>query len=176
MWPVGHGAVGYILYTLSTRWRGEEPPGAGAAALAGLGGLVPDLIDKPLAWYVRLLPTGRSLAHSVVVVVPLVTIVYLLARSRGHAEEGLALDVGILSHPVADALPALWGSASADFLLWPLVAVEVPESYPTLLGLLRSSLTDPYFLVELVLLVVALSFWRLDGYPGRQLLRHDRPD
>jgi len=170
MWPVGHGSVAYILYTLSTRWRSDVGPGHGAAILVGFAGVAPDLVDKPLAWYLDVLPTGRSLAHSFVFLVPVVTILYLLARSRGRGEYGVALGVGLLSHPLLDALPALWSSDTPSFLLWPLLSVESPESDPTLFELLGSSLSDPYFVVEFLLLGVALALWRADGYPGLELV------
>jgi membrane-bound metal-dependent hydrolase YbcI (DUF457 family) len=170
MWPLGHGSVAYILYALSTRWRSDADPGQGASILVVLGGLFPDLVDKPFAWYLGVLPTGRSLSHSLLVLVPLVTILYLLARSRGRGELGVAFGIGVLSHPLADALPALWGNGTATYLLWPLLSVEEPESYPTVVGLLRSSLTDPYFLVEFLLLGVAFALWRADGYPGLDLV------
>jgi len=176
MWPIGHGAVAYILYTLSTRERADAAPGQAASILVVFGGVAPDLVDKPLAWSVDVLPAGRSLSHSLLVIVPVVTIVYLLTRSRERGELGVAFGVGALSHPFGDALPVLWGAGSAEFLLWPLLAVESPASDPSVLELVRHSLSNPYSLVEILLLVIALALWRADGYPGLGLVLPWRRD
>jgi membrane-bound metal-dependent hydrolase YbcI (DUF457 family) len=170
MWPVGHGSVAYVLYALSTRWRSDAELSHGASILVVFGGLLPDLVDKPFSWYLGVLPAGRSLSHSLLFLVPLVTILYLLSRARGRGELGFAFGLGVLSHPLADALPVLWGRGTATYLLWPLLSIEEPESYPTVSELLRHSLTDPYFLVEFMLLGVALALWRADGYPGLELV------
>ncbi len=172
MWPMGHVAIAYLLYTVSTRHRFDAAPTAAGAVTVGIGSLFPDLVDKPLAWYVGVLPTGRTLAHSLVVLVPFVLVVYGLARWRGMEEYGFAFGLGAISHAVVDAVPALWmGVDEATFLLWPLISVErYEEGAPTVLGLLRESLTDPYFLSEFVFLAVALAVWRADGYPGLELL------
>ncbi len=172
MWPMGHVAIAYLLYTASTRFRFDAPPTAMAAVIVGFGSLFPDLVDKPLAWYLGVLPTGRSLAHSLVVLVPLVICVYLIARWRGAGEYGFAFGLGAISHSLVDAAPVFWDSdATAAFLLWPILSIPEYESgSPTVLALLRDSLTDPYFLSEFVFLAVALVVWRADGYPGLELV------
>jgi hypothetical protein len=96
--------------------------------------------------------------------------VYVLARWRGVAEYGVAFGVGVLSHPLVDAAPVLWSDQSVNFLAWPILPVFSEGPSPTLLGLLRSSLDDPYFLLEFFLLAVALAVWRADGYPGVELV------
>ena len=67
MWPWGHVALGYLFYSLYVHWRHDRPPSAPAAIAVGVGTLLPDVIDKPLAWWAAVLPNGRSLAHSAVV-------------------------------------------------------------------------------------------------------------
>ena len=92
-------------------------------------------MDKPLAWYLGVIPTGRSLAHSLVLLVPLSIGIYLLARRYGRTEYGVAFAIGALSHTLVDALPAVWGGTNPSFLLWPLLSVESYESgAPTVLG------------------------------------------
>ncbi len=173
MWPMGHVAIAYLLYTASTRVRFDSTPAHGPAIVLGFGGLFPDLVDKPLAWYFGVLPTGRTLAHSLVVLVPLVVVAYLLARRYDRAEYGVAFGIGAISHALVDAMPALWGGTDPGFLLWPLVPVEsYEEGAPTVMGLLRSSLGEPYFLLEFVLLGIALVVWRWDGYPGLAVVRN----
>lgn len=172
MWPIGHGAVAYLLYSAATRRRLAASPTALAVILLGIGSQFPDLVDKPLAWRLDLLPAGRTLAHSLLVLVPLVVVLVALARRRGLEEYAVAFGVGAISHALVDAIPVVWdGDATADFLAWPLIAVSGPESgAPTILGLLRNSMGDPYFLLEFLLLGVALVLWRADGYPGLELV------
>ena len=173
MWPIGHLAIGYILYAVSTRLRFDEEPADGPVLVVLLGSLFPDLVDKPLAWYLDVLPTGRTLAHSLLVLVPLCTAVYLVSRYYDRAEYGIAFAIGALSHSLVDALPVLWDDeATADFLLWPYWSVELYDESgpPAVTELLVESLFQPYFLSEFVLLVIALVLWRRHDYPGLSLL------
>ena len=64
MWPWGHLAVGYLVYSGLSRWRFGRLPGSVATLAVALGTQLPDLVDKPLAWTVNVLASGRSLAHS----------------------------------------------------------------------------------------------------------------
>ncbi|MEF8814332.1 MAG: metal-dependent hydrolase [Halovenus sp.] len=171
MWPPGHLAVGYLVYAFGSHRRGEIPT-KGPAVVVAVASLLPDLVDKPLAWYLGVLPTGRSLAHSLVVLVPVALAVVLLARRGGRGREGVAFAVGVFTHVAADALPILWkGDASGDFLLWPLRSVDPgPEGTPDPVDLLLTQAGEPYFLLEFVLLAVALAWWRRDRYPGLTVL------
>ena len=168
MWPFGHASAAYLLYAMSTRSRRDEPPDNTAAVVVGVAALLPDLIDKPLAWYLGVLPGGRTLAHSLFLLVPLSALVFLLARRRGVGEYAIAFTVGVISHTVLDALPILWEPTTPwEGLFWPLLSPGFPEKgAPTVLGLLRDSLGEPYFLAQFVLFAVALYAWRADGYPG----------
>jgi membrane-bound metal-dependent hydrolase YbcI (DUF457 family) len=168
MWPWGHLAVAYLFSTGYIRARLDRPIRGGPVLWLALGSQFPDLVDKPLAWYVRVLPTGRSLAHSLLVVVPLAVLAYALARRTGRRESGAVFGIGILSHVLSDALPALWSpDATASFLLWPALPVTPYEGGPpTILGLFQASLADPFFIVELLLVVLAAAVWYRDGSPG----------
>jgi hypothetical protein len=45
--------------------RQTDPTAGGlAAALVAVAALLPDLVDKPLSWWLDVLPAGTSLAHS----------------------------------------------------------------------------------------------------------------
>ncbi|WP_246999258.1 metal-dependent hydrolase [Halosolutus gelatinilyticus] len=168
MFPLGHLAIGYLCYSLSTRVRSRTPPADGPALVVLVASLSPDLIDKPLAWYLGLLPSGRSLGHSALVIVLFSIGLYLLTRPSGHGEYAIAVAIGGLSHSLLDIAPLLWDpTASEPFLLWPLAAVPIPAvlaaSHPPLGGL--------YFLSEVGFASLALVAWRRDGYPGLALVR-----
>ncbi len=177
VWPLGHLAVGYLVYTFGSHRRGEIPT-KGPAVVVAVASLLPDLVDKPLAWYLGVLPTGRSLAHSLVVLVPVALAVGLLARRAGRGREGVAFAVGVVTHAAMDALPLLWnGDLSGAFLLWPLRSVDPgPAGTPDPVELLVTQAGQPYFLLEFVLLGLALAWWHRDGYPGLTVLtRAGRP-
>lgn len=177
MWPLGHAAVAYLCYSASTRWRFDESPATLPVLAVLFGSQFPDLVDKPLAWYLGVLPTGRTLAHSLLVLVPLCAVVLVAARVVGRQELGIAFAIGAISHSIVDAVPALWGApGAADHLLWPITPVEAYEAgAPTVLGLLADSATDPWFLFEFVLAAGALWLWRRDGWPGTELLGRSPP-
>jgi len=171
MWPLGHAAVAYLCYTALSRARRNPVDGVAALFLL-FGSQLPDLIDKPLAWYLGVLPTGRTLAHSFVVIGPLVAVGYLLATRYSRPEYGIAFGVGAVSHILVDALPALWGGTDPSFLLWPILPVEpYGNGAPTVIALFVDSLGDPYFLSEFVLAALAVVVWRADGFPGLGVLR-----
>jgi hypothetical protein len=172
MWPLGHAAVGYLCYSLLTRARVDRPPGEFVVLFLLFGTQFPDLVDKPLAWYLGVIPTGRTLAHSLLLLVPLSVGTYLLARQYRRPEYGVAFGFGALSHTLVDAAPALWGATDPSFLLWPALPVEGYESgAPSVTALFLESLGDPYFLSEFVFAALAFVLWRRDGYPGLGAIR-----
>lgn len=173
MWPLGHAAVAYLCYSVLVRARKIGPPDGLVALVVLFGSQVPDLVDKPLAWYLGVLPTGRTLGHSLLVIGPLAVAVYLLAARYSRPEYGIAFGVGAVSHVLVDALPAVWGGADPASLLWPLVAVESYDNgAPSITALFVESLGEPYFLLEFVLAAIAVVVWRRDGYPGLGVIRH----
>lgn len=172
MWPLGHAAVAYLWYTGYCRADGRLPKSLAVVALL-IGSQFPDLVDKPLSWYLGVLPTGRSLAHSLLVIGPLLAAVLLVANRSRRAECGIAFSIGVLTHLFADSLPALWGGVDVPYLLWPLLAVEPYESgAPSIIALFTDSLGQPYFLAEFVLAGLAVAVWQRDGYPGVAELYH----
>lgn len=137
-----------------------------------LGTLLPDLIDKPLAWWFGVLPAGRSLGHSVLVAGPLIVLLALWLRRRGRGPAGEALVVGFVSHLLGDAGSAITGGVDRlSFLAWPLLP---PLEYST-----QPSLWPPTYLFapiispsyELVAVVFVVLLWIADGRPGLGSLR-----
>lgn len=208
MWPWEHVAVAYLLCSAGTRaglggewWgdrtdddagdrsatplrRGAAGPTDAVAVAVVLGALFPDLVDKPLAWVVGVLPGGRSLAHSLLVAVPVVLLVGLASRRERATAVGVAFAVGYLSHLPLDVLASgvLGDGFDLGFLLWPLTPTATgPPDAPALLHVLERNreflafLASPvgrrYLGFEVALLSAAVIVWWLDGRPGPGWLR-----
>ena len=159
MLPAGHLAAAYLLWvSLGPRFEGPFDRSVWKVLL--VGGLLPDLVDKPLAWGLDVLPASRALGHSLLFLVPLLLIVALFARRAGQVTAAAALAVGALSHVLLDNLPVLWNpDESAASLLWPVTTVESQAGAPAVGSVLRDTLGEPYLWAELVLVVVAVGVW-----------------
>lgn len=179
MWPWGHVAFGYLLYSLGSHLGWRRAPTGGSVAVLGVAALLPDLVDKPLSWTFGLFPQGYSVAHSVFVAVPLALLVLLLTVRADRARLGAAFLVGYWSHLVGDVLVAvvLGQQYALARVLWPLATLP---AYGTERGALDRALyyaanavealgtTDSVtpLLVYLGPLVAAFLLWLVDGRPG----------
>jgi len=168
MWPWGHLAVGYLLWTALVRDRRRRPPTGPETILLALGTQFPDLVDKPLSWSLGVLPNGRSLAHSVLVASLVAAVVVLLSRRRDRRILGVAFGVGYGLHLVTDALPSLVAGRYAEiaFLAWPLLPVVEYDTDPSFAAHFLGIEPTPLFLFETALSGVALVVWLRDGAPG----------
>lgn len=181
MWPWGHVGVAYLLYSVYARRRFGRPPRPEPAAAVVFGSQFPDLIDKPLAWWLGILPSGRSLAHSLLFAAALIVVVYTAAFALDRVETATAFVIGHLSHLLADVPPrAILGYPfGAEFLLWPIYShpsFEYGEQLfepPGTVELLVSPFTDPvvFHAFELLLFGLALGLWYVDGRPGLNYVR-----
>jgi membrane-bound metal-dependent hydrolase YbcI (DUF457 family) len=177
MWPWEHLAFGYVLYSGAVRLGGRSVPGDAEILLLVLATQLPDLIDKPLSWGLNVLPSGLSLAHSLLFALPLVVLVLGTARWRGRISVGLAFAAGYGTHLAGDALyPYLVGRPLLPtFLLWPLYyreagvtnavgqVVDLAATFLRFLGTPRGRL---YILFEVALLLAFVVLWVADGRPG----------
>lgn len=180
MWPWGHLALGYLLYG---GYRGvvvRRPPAGWPVVALALGTQFPDLVDKPLAYWFGVLPEGRTLTHTFLVIVPACLLLLYVARRMGRGELGVAFAVGWLSHPLGDAyVPLLRGEyEAASFLLWPVLPAPdyETESFLTHGGKLLSALRgldvevllapgrEP-FVLELWLAAAVFLLWAFQGMP-----------
>jgi len=168
MWVVEHVAIGYLVWSGWSRYREGRPPTGAEFWLVLLGALLPDLVDKPLAWTFGVLPAGRSLAHSLLTASVLVVAARRVARRRGDVTLGTAFGVAYLSHLAADVVfPIISGRyAYTYFLLWPLLPLPYYDTSRSLVGevLLRipGGFSGPHLVVALLVLLV----WVRDKMPG----------
>lgn len=185
MWPWEHAAVGYLLYSLSLRALGREPPSDAETAVLLVATQVPDLVDKPLSWGLGVFQTGYALGHSAFVAVPVGLVVLAVGRRVGHTRAGIAVVVGYWSHLLGDILSPIRSGEPIlpGRVLWPVVDT-VP--YDTDFGLGRGlvylqdfvvglSGTDPLEILVMYALLpfLTLGIWVLDGAPGTTFLRRE---
>jgi hypothetical protein len=164
VWPWGHAAAGYLLYTLYLRTRYDRRPEGVATIVLGFGTQFPDLIDKPLAWTFGVLPTGRTLGHSLVIALLVLAAVRIVRNSQVSD----AFAIGYLSHLATDALyPFVSGEFSdLSFFVWPILSSPDYETGQSFLAHLRGIEGSPTFLFEIVLAIVAFGVWLRHGRPG----------
>lgn len=167
MWPWGHLAVGYLVWSLYTRRMYQRPPRASETWVVIAVTQFPDLVDKPLAWSFSILPSGRSLAHSAFTLVLLSSLVVYIARQYDRPTLGVAFSAAYASHLLSDALrPALAGDFGyLGYLLWPLVSVSSEEGW-SLVAIARSASIGNFSGYHGVALVCCVGLWLLDGAPG----------
>lgn len=177
MWPWEHLACGYLAFSLLSRVVGDGRPTGRQAVAVAVGSQFPDLVDKPLGWGTTLLPSGISLAHSLLFAVPTSVAVVLVARRLGAAGVGWAFAVGYLAHLPGDVVypMALGAPPRLAFLLWPLIPapasapVAIPAYVWHLLDRFLDLLATPrgrvYLVAELCLLGGTALVWLLDGHP-----------
>lgn len=184
MWPWEHMAIGYVAVSISIRLAGGRV-GDDVALVTVFGSQFPDLIDKPLAWSVGVLPSGTTLAHSVFVAVPLSALVVAVSYRLGRTPIGVAFVLAYLLHLPADVLYGaltLGESPSWGAILWPVVS-KPPGGDPgglvaetlfyasAYLDFLSSPRAARYLVFEGALLLSAFGLWLLDGRPGIHLPR-----
>lgn len=168
MWPWAHVAFAYLLLAGVCRFRWNHRPASTEALAVGFGAMIPDLIDKPLAWRLDVLPYGRTLAHSLLIGGGTLVVVGIVARRYGHERGFDAFAIGFLSHLVGDAYqPALVGNWSdLFFLTWPLTAA--PDSGETvgIVAQFQQLEFTPLFLLGVAITAGGIAVWSAQGRPG----------
>jgi len=172
MWPWEHLALGYLPMSITWRISKTEIDDRTVLSMA-FGTQFPDLVDKPLAWYLSVLPAARSLTHSLLVAVPLSLVVLAVAVRRRQLEYGIAFVLGYVTHLFGDALPrVLVGYYEGTyFLLWPLLPLS-PENGPGLvLDSFYAVVDSPATYVatgsyRTAIIAFVVVLWATDGFPG----------
>jgi len=122
MFPWTHAAFGYLLLVCLGLVLHRQLSKAELVAVL-VGTQFADFLDKPLAWGFAVLPSGRSLAHSLLIAVPLAVGILAVAWYRSHPEVGVAFGLGYASHLLGDTYVAIyyWRVEEFTFLLWPVL-------------------------------------------------------
>ncbi|MFC3959572.1 metal-dependent hydrolase [Halovivax cerinus] len=178
MWPWEHVLVGYLAYSLlSHLWWRDRPGGTETVAVA-VGALLPDLVDKPLAWEFGVFESGYALGHSLLFALPLSIVAGVVAGRLGRVRAGVALAVGYLLHLPGDLLYGYVqeGVVHTSSLLWPIERGPNPATPPGFreqvayfLGEYRDELASgdlsTYVLIQFGLAGLVVVLWLYDGAP-----------
>ena len=162
MMPWGHFAVAYVPYALYRLLRDGRPPEREPFLVLLVATQFPDLVDKPLAWTLGVIPSGRMVGHSLVIAGPFVLAFGLLARRAERAELGAVFALGHLSHVVADAAPVLRHGSAYYFLpnlFWPLRPAN-PDRDPGFAEHVGGIGVTPRVLVGIGVMVIAWALTR----------------
>ena len=185
MWPWEHVLFAYVFYSVFVHVRYRRSPAELSVVALAFGSLLPDLVDKPLAWQFGVFESGYALAHSVFVAVPVAVVVLLYAKRRGHAAVGAAFGVGYLLHLIGDVLPASLSRGAVDLTpaLWPIAgepraadreSASFLEGVWTLLvdyGTQLATLEPtPVLLLQIGSVALGFALWAYDGFPGPRLV------
>lgn len=178
MWPWEHAVAGYLLYSLISRRVFGRPPGAAETVVVVIASVLPDLIDKPLAWQFGVFESGYAIGHSIFFAFPVVLAVGIVSHRAGRTDCGLAFAIGYLAHLPADVLDAYFRSGvfHYELMLWPFTSPIKAPSDQTFLGEVMHHLTryhaeltasDPslYLVAMIGIGVGTIVLWILDGMP-----------
>lgn len=175
MWPWGHLAVGYLCYVAYTRVTERADHTIVPIFAVGFGTQLPDLVDKPLAWTFEILPSGRSLAHSLLAATVVIAFVAWIAQRRDRPGAGTAFAIGYLSHLVTDLGPeTVFGLLLGDlsqlewttYLFWPILAAPPYSNDSSFAEHFLNFEFSAYVWVQFGLVALAAVVWVADGAPG----------
>jgi hypothetical protein len=174
MWPWGHLAVGYLLYTLLSHVCSNRSPTGIATLAVAIGTQFPDLIDKPLAWTFDTLASGRSFAHSLLITTVVIVLVVVIAARRDRTTIAFAFGVGYLSHLVTDAIfPLIRGEyGELAYLGWPITQLSPDGGELGFVGQIMTIQVTPFFTLQLALVAIAFIVWWFDDAPGLDGIRN----
>lgn len=179
MYPLGHVALGYLLYVVYGIGAGRVLPYRWELVLLVIASQIPDIIDKPLAFY-GILASGRSFGHSLIgmIIIAAGTVwigkfLYSTYGANQWDRQSLvnfpsAFVIGYGSHLVGDTIGSFPGDpGNVRFLFWPILVVpRLPKDdiapWIRLIQIYQNPLHHP----QLELIIVALGvFLTLRVYP-----------
>ena len=161
MHPLGHMTVSTGTVWIGSRLLRRSSEAARQVVnsidhrLVLLGGLLPDLIDKPLGWFLlrdHFDGNGHLYGHTLLAVLA-VALPGVLLAVRYSDPRVLAMGVAMLSHLAVDPT-----NHSPDNLLWPILGTDFPQV--TLLGTKMTVLTES--ISALMLLAAAYYLYHTD--------------
>lgn len=119
MFPHEHFIVALILVVMYIFARERKLPSRSLIAITFVGSQYPDLIDKPLALQLGVIPTGRVFMHSLSFAIPVSIAVLAYAWKTDRFQAGIVFVIAYASHLVTDNYAALVAGEIPNDLVWP---------------------------------------------------------
>lgn len=182
MWPWTHALFGYACYSLAVHTGFRRRPTDLPAVIAVFAAVLPDIVDKPLAWTLGITSSGYGPAHSLLIGAPTAAVIGFLLWRTGRHEAGFGFLIGFGSHLVGDLLFQLFDEGELVFavVLWPVAEAGSGSTrglvYHSLYFLhhyvwqIRSGQASTYLAATMALTVGVVILWFVDGAPGVRLL------
>lgn len=178
MWPWEHAVIGYVAFSLLVHLFLHRSPTGRETGVFVLASVLPDLVDKPLAWQFGVFESGYALGHSVFFAVPLSITAFLVAARYDRPTLGGAFGVGYLLHLPFDVIPHLLRSGwfPIERVLWPVTRAEPSHQggfvdtfdgyFQRYLAELLSGDPTGYTVAVLGMIAFSIALWAYDGFPG----------
>lgn len=169
MQPTTHAVIALLPVIAYYLTRHRRVPSGALVLIALFAGLFADIVDKPLAWTFGLIPSGRMIAHSIVVSIPLLFVMLLAAHKTDKLRYGIVFAWGHLSHIAGDFYPILFKGRDFYFysnVFWPVMEPN-PGRMPTFRG--KAPEIDLWTLGEFSILTIVCLYVVVDI--GRQIHR-----
>lgn len=114
-----------------------------------------------------MLPSGRSLGHSLLTLVAILIILRVACRYPDQRTLSAAFGIGYASHLVADGIGSVITGDFGElaYLMWPVTDVPTGESQSFIEFFLALEPT-PMMLAGIALTIVSGAVWVYDGMPG----------
>lgn len=128
-----HALIGVSVVLAYGLIRYRELPSWQLLFVAMFASLLPDIVDKPLAWIFGVIPSGRMGLHSLPIAIPIVVAVLVVALHTDRLAHGVVFTWGYLAHIAADFRSVL--TVGPDYyyypnLFWPLLEAN-PDRSPS---------------------------------------------
>lgn len=178
MWPWEHTLFAYLVNSLATHLSIGEPPQDGPVIALVLGSVLPDVIDKPLAWQFGIVKSGYAIAHSIFVAIPFNLCVMVVGVKFGKPRVAIAFSLGYLLHLLGDVFPSFLATGKLQWqqITWP-IGRRRPDPYESSIGGFIENFTE-YFerlisfelnapiIIGIGTTIVGIALWVYDGTPG----------
>lgn len=162
MEPINHVLLALLPVGAYALVRHRRLPSGPLVLTAVFAGLFADIVDKPLAWTFGLVPSGRMVAHSLVISLPLLVCLLVIAYRTDRLHYGVAFTWGHLAHIAGDFYPLLQQGRSYYYgpnLFWPLKQAN-PDRNPGFAN--HTPALGVELLAELAVLALILAYVAVD--------------
>ncbi|TKX61873.1 metal-dependent hydrolase [Halorubrum sp. GN12_10-3_MGM] len=171
MFPLEHFLVALLPILAYALIRNRQLPSKGLLFAVFLGSQFPDLIDKPLAYWVGILPSGRVFTHSLPIAIPIAVIVLGYGWRTDRLQIAGGFVAAYLFHLLGDTYRVLLTGQIPPMLVWPSVTLQRHSRLPSWAGIDGINVRM-WNLFSLLVLTVILAILIRDVWTHRDSITH----